>query len=166
MDFDKLPGRAFDSRQQFDATQQILDDYNAHHEIYADLDARFAALAQERIQRSRFRYYVRLPLLRMADMWLRPRTELLPSDPRWWEFDDVRLWSAVAVAFGVINFFYVGAALIGFMRGTLQHTGLLLLFLLLRTLFLGSIENPEPRYTLECYPVIILAAAASFKKRT
>jgi len=35
-------------------------------------------------------------------------------------------------------------------------------FLLLRSLFLGTLENPEPRYTLECYPVIILAAAALF----
>jgi 4-amino-4-deoxy-L-arabinose transferase-like glycosyltransferase len=165
MDFDKLPERAFDSRQQFDATQQIFDDYNANHEIDADLDARFAALATERIQRSPLRYYIRLPLLRMADMWLRPRTELLPSDPRWWEFDDVPLWSAVALGFGVINLFYICAALFGFTRRALLHTCLLLLFLLLRTVFLGSLENPEPRYTLECYPVVILAAAASWRKR-
>jgi hypothetical protein len=165
MDFDKLPERAFDSRQQFDATQQVFDDYNANHEIDADLDARFAALASERIQRSPLRYYIRLPLLRMADMWLRPRTELLPSDPRWWEFDDVPLWSAVAVGFGLINLFLLGSALFGFMRRELLHTCLLLLFLLLRTVFLGSLENPEPRYTLECYPVVILAAAACWRKR-
>jgi hypothetical protein len=101
----------------------------------------------------------------MADMWLRPRTELLPSDPRWWEFDDVPLWSAVAVGFGLINLFHLGAALFGFMRRALLHTCLLLLFLLLRTVFLGSLENPEPRYTLECYPVVILAAAACWRKR-
>ena len=165
MDFDKLPERAFDSQQQFDTTQQVFDDYNANHEIDADLDARFEALARERIQRSKFRYYVRLPLLRMADMWLRPRTELLPSDPRWWEFDDVPLWSAVAVGFGLVNLLYVAAALFGFTRGVLLHTCLLLLFVLLRTVFLGSLENPEPRYTLECYPVVILAAAACFGKR-
>jgi len=81
MDFDKLPERAFDSRQQFDATQQVFDDYNANHEIDADLDARFAALATERIQPSPLRYYIRLPLLRMADMWLRPRTELFTLGP-------------------------------------------------------------------------------------
>jgi 4-amino-4-deoxy-L-arabinose transferase-like glycosyltransferase len=68
MDFDKLPERAFDSQHQFVATQQVFDDYNANHEIDADLDVRFAALATERIQRSPLRYYVRLPLLRMADM--------------------------------------------------------------------------------------------------
>jgi hypothetical protein len=101
----------------------------------------------------------------MADMWLRPRTELLPSDPRWWEFDDVPHWSGVAVGFGLINLLYVGAALFGFTRHALLHTCLLLLFLLLRTIFLGSLENPEPRYTLECYPVVILAAAACWRWR-
>jgi hypothetical protein len=30
----------------------------------------------------------------------------------------------------------------------------------LRTAFLGTIENPEPRYTLECYPVLLVWAAA------
>jgi hypothetical protein len=165
MDFDKLPGRALDGQPQFDATQQIFDDYNANHAIDPELDARFEALARERIQRSPLRYYLRLPLLRMADMWLRPRTELLPSDPRWWEFDDVPLWSAVAVLFGVINLLYVAAALFGLARGGFRHTGLLLSFLLLRTVFLGSLENPEPRYTLECYPVVILAAAACWRKR-
>jgi hypothetical protein len=51
------------------------------------------------------------------------------------------------------------------MRRGMLHTCLLLLFLLLRTVFLGSLENPEPRYTLECYPVVILAAAACWRKR-
>jgi hypothetical protein len=27
-------------------------------------------------------------------------------------------------------------------------------------LFLGTLENPEPRYTLECYPAVIVMAAA------
>jgi hypothetical protein len=37
---------------------------------------------------------------------------------------------------------------------------LLILFLLLRSAFLGTLENPEPRYTLECYPAIIVLASA------
>jgi len=36
--------------------------------------------------------------------------------------------------------------------------GLLLLFVILRSAFLGSLENPEPRYTLEMYPVVIVLA--------
>jgi hypothetical protein len=42
------------------------------------------------------------------------------------------------------------------------HLGLLLTFVILRSLFLGTLENPEPRYTLECYPVLIVLAAALF----
>ena len=53
-----------------------------------ELDARFAALAAQRVRAAPLRYYVWLPALRIADMWLRPRTELFPSDPRWWEFND------------------------------------------------------------------------------
>jgi hypothetical protein len=39
---------------------------------------------------------------------------------------------------------------------------LLVCFLLLRSAFLGTLENPEPRYTLECYPVVIVLAATAF----
>ena len=39
---------------------------------------------------------------------------------------------------------------------------MLLTFVILRSVFLGTLENPEPRYTLECYPVVIILAAALF----
>jgi hypothetical protein len=35
--------------------------------------------------------------------------------------------------------------------------------LILRSVFLGTLENPEPRYTLECYPVVILLASIVFR---
>ncbi len=41
--------------------------------------------------------------------------------------------------------------------------GLLLTFVILRSLFLGTLENPEPRYTLECYPVVIFLASIVFR---
>jgi hypothetical protein len=37
---------------------------------------------------------------------------------------------------------------------------MMLLFVLLRSAFLGTLPNPEPRYTLECYPVVLLLAGA------
>jgi len=33
-------------------------------------------------------------------------------------------------------------------------------YIVLRCLLLGAIENSEPRYTLECFPIFIVAAAA------
>jgi hypothetical protein len=42
--------------------------------------------------------------------------------------------------------------------------GVLILFIAVRSLFLGSLENPEPRYTLECYPAVIVLATAWWKR--
>jgi 4-amino-4-deoxy-L-arabinose transferase-like glycosyltransferase len=167
MDAEKLPIRAFDSTAQQEQTIQLLENYNVAERVTPELDARFAALATERIHYSLFRYYVALPLMRIADMWLRPRTETLPSDTRWWEFDDDPKWLALALGLGVINLVYAGAAFAGLLRGRFApHLGLLLTFVIVRSVFLGSLENPEPRYTLECYPVVIILAAALVQEKT
>jgi len=163
IDVNRLPRRAFDSQQQRQETVQLFADYNQDHDITPELDARFAVLGAARIHAAPLRYYVWLPAMRIADMWLRPRTELLPPDPRWWEFNDAPAWLAVSVVFGVVNLAYVLAGLAGLWRArTFPGIGLLVSFLLLRSLFLGTLENPEPRYTLECYPVLIVLAAALF----
>jgi len=166
MDIDQLPARAFDSQTQRDRTEQLLDDYNRSLRVTPDLDQGFAALAAERIHHAPWRYYLRLPLLRIADMWLRPRTEILPCNSRWWEFDEQTKWLAVNIAFGVINLLYITAAILGLLRW--PHTtfpSLLLTFLILRSVFLGTLENPETRYTLECYPIVIVLAAALIVRR-
>ena len=166
IDFSRLPMRAFDSPQQRTQTAELFSDYNASHDITPELDARFAALANERIHASPLRYYVWLPCLRIADMWLRPRTELFPSDPRWWEFNDDRRWLALSLALGAINLAYVLMGVAGFWRSpAVFAVGLLVVFLLLRSLFLGTLENPEPRYTLEGYPALIVLASAIFHSR-
>ncbi len=163
--FPRVPLIRAEQREQ---TGQLLDDYNDARHVTPALDARFAALASERIRHSALRYYVGLPLLRIADMWLRPRTETLPSDTRWWEFDDDPEWLALTLGLGIINLAYVGAALAGLARGSISHRfswwglGLLLTFVIVRSAFLGTLENPEPRYTLECYPIVILLAASLF----
>ncbi len=71
--------------------------------VTPELDARFAALAAQRIQHSRWRYYVWLPTLRVADMWLRPRTEMLPCNTRWWEFDEQTKWLVLSMVVGILN---------------------------------------------------------------
>jgi 4-amino-4-deoxy-L-arabinose transferase-like glycosyltransferase len=166
VDVDNLPNRAFDTDDQLDQTQQLLSDYNRVLRVTPELDARFAALAAQRIQHSRLRYYVWLPVLRVADMWLRPRTETMPCSTRWWEFDEPPKWMAVGIAMGIFNLAYIGAGLVGLARSRLAGgLGLLLGFVILRSAFLATLENPEPRYTLECYPVFIVLASFLFEKR-
>jgi 4-amino-4-deoxy-L-arabinose transferase-like glycosyltransferase len=167
IDVDNLPNRAFDSDDQLDQTQQLLADYNKSLHVTPDLDARFAGLAAQRIQRSRWRYYVWLPALRVVDMWLRPRTEMTGCSTRWWEFDEQPKWVILGIVMGIINLAYIGAGLLGLARGRFSPAlGLLLTFVVLRSLFLATLENPEPRYTMECYPVVIVLAAALFRKPT
>jgi hypothetical protein len=161
----KLPARALDTSQE--KTLALIDDYNQSQDLTSQLDARFAEVAAERIRAHPIRYYVELPLLRIADMWLRPRTELLPPDIRWWEFNDDTEESIFAIALGMVNLGYVVAALFALSRrhSQIRYLGLLVSFLVLRTAFLGTIENPEPRYTLECYSVLIVLAAAIFARK-
>ncbi len=165
VDAARLPQRAFDSAKQEQATRELFADYNQELEVTHEFDARFAALAAERIHAAPARYYLWLPAARIADMWMRPRTEMLPSDPRWWEFNDDDLWLGVSLAFGALNLAYVSLAAAGLVRSRAVHgIGLLFLFVVLRSLFLGSLENPESRYTLECYPAIIVWASACFHR--
>jgi hypothetical protein len=96
---------------------------------------------------------------------MRPRTELLPSDPRWWELNDDPRWLTVSIVFGLVNLVYVSLAAAGLIRSrAIFGIGLFVLLLLLRSLFLGTLENPEPRYTLECYPVVVLLVSGLFRR--
>ena len=162
IDADQLPSRAFDNEDQRDRTEKLLDDYNRSLRVTPDLDKRFAELADERVHHAPLRYYLWLPLLRISDMWLRPRTEILPCNTRWWEFDEQTRWLVLSVIVGVLNLLYIAAALLGLLRArAVPHIGLLLTFVIVRSVFLGTLENPEPRYTLECYPVVIVLAAVA-----
>ena len=168
IDPQKLPSRAMDTADERERTLAVIADYNQAQEMTPELDARFGKVAADRIRAHRGRYYVVLPLLRVADMWLRPRTEILPPDVRWWEFNDDAKQSAMAVGFGLLNLAYIVGALLALVRrpSGIRWAGLLIGFLLLRSAFLGTLENPEPRYTLECYPAIVVLASSLLAGRT
>ena len=166
----KLPPRAFGSAEQRAATERLFAAYNATCDplcrMTPELDAQFASLADERIRHAPLRYYVGLPLARVADMWLRPRTEALPLDSHWWRFRRDPKDSLIGVLLGAINLAYLMAALAGAARKRVAYAGLFVLWIALRCAFLATLENPEPRYTLECFPVICVFAAASLCKKT
>ena len=165
VDPSNLPARAFDNPAQKQQTLQLLADYNNALTVTPELDARFAALADERLRAHPLRYYLVLPALKIADMWLRPRTEMLPPSSRWYEFDDDRKWIVLAVGLGILNLIYVTAALAGLIRGRpIAWAGIGISYVVLRSLFLGTMQNPETRYTLECYPIVIWFASAVWQR--
>ena len=161
VDTSLLPSRTFDSEAEQQQTQAIFDDYAKSHSVGPDLNQRFAQLAGARIRRNPLRYYLWLPALRIADMWLRPRTEMLPLNSRWWEYADDTQDCVLATLWGALNLLFLFAAVMGLWRGPRPlYLGMMLLFVVLRSAFLGTLENPEPRYTLECFPVVLLLGGA------
>jgi 4-amino-4-deoxy-L-arabinose transferase-like glycosyltransferase len=163
IDIHNLPQRAFDSRREYDRTQALVDQYNRQLYIHPDLDRQFELLARERIAHNPARYLLWMPFLRISDMWLRPRTEMLPVETRWWEFSEHAGESLFALFWAALNLFYLLAALRGWLRWRLGIYAVpLIAYILLRSALLSTLENPEPRYVLECFPVILLLAAGAF----
>ena len=165
IDPQQLPQRAFDSREEYEKTLAVIARYNQQLYIDPQMDAEFEAIARQRQEHSRFRYLVWLPFLRTADMWLRPRTELLEVETRWWEFSGHEAESWFALFWAGLNLLYIAAALRGWLVSRLGIAGVFVIgFVLLRSIFLSSLENPEPRYMLECFPVVIALAGAAFTR--
>jgi hypothetical protein len=160
IDIGDLPSRAFDSSAERAQTAALLEEYNRTNTISPQLDTRFAALAIQRIRANPLRYYLIVPLMRIADMLMRPRTWSFGLDNFWWHWADHPGQSLSAVLLGLLNLGYVGLAAWAFLRRQVPFAVMLGGYFLLRCLLLGTLENSEPRYTLECFPVLIVASAA------
>ena len=156
-----LPSRAIDNAAQSLETQKLLQDYNDITTLTPALDDRFAQLAQERIRTHPVRYYLVLPLLRLGDMWLRPRVETSNGHLRWWQYSQHPGETRIAIAYGLLNLAYLLAAFLGALRWP-RMAGAMVAFILVRSLLLATLEAPESRYTLECFPLLIVLAAGYF----
>jgi hypothetical protein len=159
-----LPTRAMDNPAQSEETHRLLQDYNAVTTLTPEIDARFAQLARERIQLHPLRYYLTLPLLRLADMWLRPRVETINVHLRWWEYAQHPAETRVAIFYGALNLAYLLAAVLGLLRWP-RMAGAMVALIVLRSLLLATLEAPESRYTLECFPLLIVLAASYLTTR-
>jgi hypothetical protein len=153
-----LPARAYDNAGQYQETRRILEQYNDTTTLTPELDASFAQLAAERARAHPIRYYVGLPLLRLADMWLRPRVETLNVPLRWWQYAQHPAATRVAIFYGALNLAYLVAAFLGALRWP-RFAGAMVGLIALRSILLATLEAPEPRYTLECFPVLMVLAA-------
>jgi 4-amino-4-deoxy-L-arabinose transferase-like glycosyltransferase len=159
-----LPPRAFDSPAQKAETASLIARYNQRHDVDQPLDDAFAALAAQRIAAHPLRYYVWVPILRVADMMMRPRVDATDIPSAWQPVRTHPPLLMAAIALGLLNLFYVGAALAGVLRRNIPLAMFLGTYVLLRYLLLGTMENPEPRYTLELYPIVLVCAGVYLSK--
>ena len=154
LDVSKLPSRAFDSPAQYAETVALANDYNhSGMEITPEIDARFGRLAEERIAAHPLRYYVWLPLGRVADMWLRPRVENLPIDLDWWVYARHHADTDFSWAYVALNALYLLLGIAGLLMRP-RFWVALLAYMVLRSALLLTVEAPEARYTLECFPML------------
>jgi hypothetical protein len=157
-DLTKLPARAFDSPDQFAETQALVAAYNDNgQDLSPEIDAGFARLAEERVKAHPLRYYVWLPLGRMADMWLRPRVENLNIDWDWWVYSHHYSETRFSWAYAGLNAAYLAFAFVGLCFRP-KYWPWMVAYLLLRSALLTTIEAPEARYTLECFPMVFVLA--------
>ncbi len=174
---DDLPSRAFDSEAQKQETAALLEEYNQTTTETPVFDARFEALARERIHGHLFRYYFWLPAMRVADMLLRPRTEMIPVHDDWWKphkHGELPTLIAAGVYFA-LNLVYFALGLTGFLsRRKLASDPRVALPILwamaasigLRILLLLTLDNAEPRYTLEFFPILFVLGGAWLGRAT
>jgi len=167
LDITKLPARAFDSPQQHAETAELFNDYNnGGQELTPEIDKRFAALAAERYKARPFRTRILLPVGRVVDMWLRPRVENLPIDLDWWVYRHHYAETRFSWFYAGLNAFYLLLGIAGvFLRPRMWPW--MLAYIVLRSALLLTVEAPEARYTLECFPMLFaLGGVALYRLMT
>jgi hypothetical protein len=173
---DDLPARAFDKPEEKQRVAAILEQYNEDLTLTPEEDAAFAQLAKERNARHPMRTYLWIPMARAFTIWFTPRIELLPVAGHVFPLAQMREDDAVdqevTSLFFLLNLFYVGLGIWGAVRlwrwnpAARPVVVMVAAFILLRTAFLTTLETPEPRYVLVCFPALMAMGAQVFGARS
>ena len=165
-----LPARAFDYPEQYDQTNAALAEYNRTYNATPALDARFESLAEERIHDDPVRYYVALPFARMLNMAFRPRAEMLEVPLEWWRWSQHPQTTVIAAELVALNLGYFLLGGFGLWRWRRSGWGVhgalccaMVGYVVLRCALLLTLDNSEPRYTLEFFPLLVVWGSFLFR---
>ena len=143
-------------------------------EMTPEIDAAFAQLGQERKARSPFRYYILLPLKRAKTLWFDTHSQYYPFNGELLPLADLDydihqqywlpLFAALTAIYSLLG--VLGGLLLLLARNaTARRWGLLAgLLMFIRLGFFATLENPEPRYTVELFPFLIIVAGAGLSR--
>lgn len=169
IDIEDIPTRAFDTDDQYNRTNALLNEYNQTFTATPKLDAGFAELARERIADDPIRYYIALPVARLLNMMLRPRVDMMEIALEWWKWSRHKAQTAFATAYALLNLAYLVIGAAGLWRWRRRRwdgfgvlAGSTIAFFLLRCALLLTLDNSEPRYTLEFFPLLCLWTGTLF----
>jgi hypothetical protein len=171
---DDVPASAFDTPEERERIAAAFEAYNQDLTLSPEEDAVFAQVARERAARHPLRTYIWIPLKRSVRIWFTPRIELLPVSghvfPLAYMSQEDPVDQRVTLLLFFLNIAYVALGLCG-LRRVWQFPALraavafLFLYILFRTAFLTTLETPEPRYVLVCFPALTALAAQCFGAR-
>ena len=169
-DDDDQNGDEGEESKEDEQPEQSEQPEDTNVEMTPAIDAGFAQIGRERVARSRFRYYVVLPLRRAVTLWFDTHSQYYPFNGELFPLDDLdydihqQYWLPL---FTALTWIYtllgvIGGWLLWRSRDRNARRWLLLAVLLifLRLGFFATIENPEPRYTVEFFPFLIMLAGA------
>ena len=133
-------------------------------EMTPAIDAAFGQIARERIARAPLRYYLWLPLKRGWSLWVGPHSDYYPFSGELFPLEDLdysihqHIWLPL---FAILVLLYslfglAGGWFLWQARTVVSRRWLLLVTLLIfiRLAFFSTMENPEPRYTVEIFPFL------------
>ena len=138
-------------------------------EMTPEIDAGFAQIGRERVAHSRLRYYVVLPLKRAKTLWFDTHSQYYPFNGELLPLEDLDydthqqywlpLFAALTAMYSLLG--VIGGWLMWRSRDSNMRRWLLMVALLifLRLGFFATLENPEPRYTVELFPLLMLVGA-------
>ena len=140
----------------------------AYTRVQPRLDAEFGRLADLRAREFPLRTRAGLPAMRLVNMLLHPRTEMLPVDDRWWQYREHPGQTLFAYAYGALNLLLLLLACAALPRAWAAApamTAAMCAYVLLRCALLLTLDNAEQRYTLEFVPLWIVLGSAVFAGR-
>jgi hypothetical protein len=168
---DEEPDESDDSEEQeTEEEEEPAQPEEVDVEMTPEIDAGFAQIGQERRARSRFRYYVVLPLKRAKTLWCDTHSQYYPFNGELLPLKDLDysihqqfwlpLFAALTALYSLLGI--IGGWLLWRSRdaGARRWVLLAALLIFLRLGFFATLENPEPRYTVELFPFLIILAGA------
>jgi hypothetical protein len=171
IDVDDIPSRAFDSPAEKERVRDILEQYNEDLTLTKEEDDALGQIARERVRRHRLRVFLWIPAARAVAIWFTPRIELLPISgnvfPLAEMYDEDPEDQGFTILFFFLNIAYVGLGAWGAVKlwrsssAVRPVVAFFVLYILLRTAFLTTLETPEPRYVLECFAGLMALGAAA-----
>jgi hypothetical protein len=164
---EKSVGKPDSSRRTNSSDARPDDEVKANVEMTREIDAEFGEIARDRIACHPGRYYVVLPLKRVLTVWFDNHSQYYPFQGNLLPFSRLdrethqQYWLPL---FAGLVWTYTALALIGcwvMWRGEASRRWVLLLALLIlpRLALLSTLENPEPRYVVQYFALVVAVGA-------